>query len=166
VIDLLGSLSTLPSRNPRSDDEAISMQNAYLEVLTGIDFEVLKKVCRSYRFGEFIEPHEKTQFFPSPAEIAHQCRKVDAALRSDLARERAIKDQIRGDAPKSNEIPQSRKDELLAKWKAVRETLDSGEKKKHERTPEESRNWLIAQIGQDEFDKIPDAGTGYFQKLK
>lgn len=34
------------------------------------------------------------------------------------------------------------------------------------RTADDSRNWLIAQIGQDEFDKIPDLGTGPFAKLK
>lgn len=142
------------------------MQNAYLEVLTGIDFEVLKKVCRSYRFGEFIEPHEKTQFFPSPAEIAHQCRKLDSALRSDLARERSIQSQIRGDEPESHSIPQDRKDALIAKWQSVRATLTDGAKKENERTADDSRNWLISQIGQDAFEKIPDAGTGYFQKLK
>ena len=84
----------------------------------------------------------------------------------DRARERSIQSQIRGDEPESQSIPQDRKDALIAKWQSVRATLTDGEKKENERTADDSRNWLISQIGQDAFDKIPDAGTGFFQKLK
>lgn len=94
MIELLASLTALPSRSFRNESEFISAQTAYVDVLTGVDINILSKVCRNFMAGEYMEAGQKEQWFPSPAEIAYQCKKINAALLSDRAREREIRETV------------------------------------------------------------------------
>lgn len=95
MIRHIGRLVALPSRNfQTSQKEFIAAQEEYFEQLCGIDNGVLSKAIGLFSSGKLIQDGQTEQWFPSPAAIANQCRKIVQEMASDRARNRDYDNSI------------------------------------------------------------------------
>lgn len=140
----------------------MAAQNEYLKVLTGMDLDVLDEVIGKFLNGSYLEAGQSEQWFPSPAAIAVQCRRVVHALSSDRARERERQEALNYDKSYKRPSPEAR-ERMAALWAKTKADNAAADPDKKDDTPEAAKARLeamaAAQGNTVDWDKIRDQNS-------
>ena len=162
VIDLLASLSALPSRSFRTEEGFLKAQQAYIDVLEGIDVGILADVCQRFLRGEFITDGDSVQFFPSPAEIMFRCKKFIQRMADDRARDRLRTQSLR-DGLSNPPLSPDAKERMSALWASTKAKNAAADPEKTYDTPEAAKDRLEALAAANgkevDWDKMKDVPT-------
>lgn len=145
VLNQIARMSALPSRSFRnSQSEFMAAQTAYFDVLVGIDLAVLDHVIGKFNAGDFIEAGQSEQWFPSPAAIMVQCKRVVSKLAEDRARRREYQTSF-DDGRINPELSPEAKARMSAMWSKTKNENAAADPEKAHNTPEAARERLEAQ---------------------
>lgn len=137
-------MSALPSRNFRnSQSEFMAAQTAYFDVLVGVDLAILDHVIGKFNAGDFIEAGQSEQWFPSPAAIMVQCKRVVSKLAEDRARSREYRSSV-GDGRINPELSPEAKARMSALWAETKSENTAADPEKNYNTPEAAKDRLEA----------------------
>lgn len=137
-------MSGLPSRNYQSGGlEFSAAQTSYIEVLVGVDLGILDNVVGRFNRGDFIQDGQNEQWFPSPAAIMFQCKKVIQNLADDRARDRLKAQSIIGDVPTNRPTPEA-KARMAALWEKTKAENAAADPDKKDNTPDAAMGRLEA----------------------
>lgn len=138
-------MSALPSRSFRnSQSEFTAAQTAYFDVLVGLDLAVLDHVIGKFNAGDFIEPGQSEQWFPSPAAIMVQCKRVVSKLAEDRARDRE-KQKSFDDINRAPKMSPDAKERASRLWSDTKQQNEIADPEKAYNTPEAARDRLEEQ---------------------
>lgn len=138
-------MSALPSRSFRnSQAEFTAAQTAYFDVLVGVDLAILDHVIGKFNAGDFIEPGQSEQWFPSPAAIMVQCKRVVSKLAEDRARNREFEKSF-DDGRQNPELTPEAKARMSEMWSKTKQENAAADPEKAQNTPEAARDRLEAQ---------------------
>lgn len=139
----------------------MAAQTAYFEVLVGIDLAVLDHVIGKFNAGDFIEPGQSEQWFPSPAAIMVQCKRVVANLAADRARDRDRRQSF-DDGRSNPELSPDAKERMSALWAKTKAENAQADPDRAYDTPEAAKQRLEAlaaangkQVDWDKMKGVP-----------
>lgn len=145
MLSQIARMSALPSRSYRnSQTEFVAAQASYFEVLVGIDVAVLDHVVGKFVSGAFIDEGQNEQWFPSPAAIMVQCKRVVSRMAEDRARERLHQKSIDEGSVNPALTPEA-KQRMNSLWQKTKEEIAQNDPQKSYDTPEAARERLEAQ---------------------
>lgn len=112
-------------------------------MLVGIDLAVLDHVIGKFNAGDFIEAGQSEQWFPSPAAIMVQCKRVVAKLAEDRARQREYQNSF-DDGRVNPELSPETKARMSKMWAKTKAENAANDPDKAHNTPEAARERLEA----------------------